>query len=386
MRLPDSRCRLFPVNSHNISTGWPTRRCGLTAKNRFRCWLCSVAFIAAGCALPTGGGFGGGQLGTFESAAARAKFSKASKDVKAPSKLHSAYAKWQEQVGQLVEARKSYELVLGHDPKSVDAILGLARLDHLAGRHNEAEQRLHKALKLKPNDPHVLDAAGQFYAAQERWKEAVEVLRQAMMAAPEVSSYRYHLAVALACSGDVEGSMPHFMKTVGNAEAHYNVGYILYEQGKLKAAEQQLSQALLKRPDLNVAQVMLNEVHREQKQQMLASNTPDTVPQVENPLEKSFGSNLSIDAHSWPMQQASRQTTRVASGAQKPTVWQAGPNTASGPTACTPTGFSPTVFSPTGSGSHWANQRPVTNLGQVGSVTEEQREQWKNQAGSAGCR
>jgi len=357
----------------------------LTAKDGFRCWLCSVAFIAAGCALPTDGGFGGGRLSTFEFATARAKFSKASKEVKDPSKLHSAYAKWQEQVGQLVEARKSYELVLGHDPKSVDAILGLARLDHLAGRHNEAEQRLHKALKLKPNDPHVLDTVGQFYTAQERWKDAVAVLRQAMMAAPEVSSYRYHLAVAMARSSDVEGSMPHFVKTVGNAEAHYNVGYILYEQGKLKAAEQQLSQAILKRPDLNVAQVMLDEVHREQEQQMLASNSPDTVPQVEKPLEKSFGSNLSIDAHSWPMQQVSSQTTRVASGAQKPTVWQTGPNTASSPTACTPTVFSATVASPTGTGSRWANQQPVTNPGQVGSVTAEQREQWKNQVGSAVC-
>ena len=75
-------------------------------------------------------------MGTFWSGLspdpARARWSRATKELENPVKLHLSYARWQEEIGQLVEARNSYELVLGAEPKSVDAILGLARLDHLA--------------------------------------------------------------------------------------------------------------------------------------------------------------------------------------------------------------------------------------------------------------
>ena len=71
------------------------------------------------------------------------------------------------------------------------------------------------------DDPKVLDAVGQYYASQSRWDEAIEILTSAMRKAPEETTYRFHLAVALARSGDVDQAMPHFAKTVGDAEAHY---------------------------------------------------------------------------------------------------------------------------------------------------------------------
>ena len=57
---------------------------------------------------------------------------KAQRQLKDPEALHLAYGKFQEQVGQSSEARKSYEAALRDDPQSVDAVLGLARLDQLA--------------------------------------------------------------------------------------------------------------------------------------------------------------------------------------------------------------------------------------------------------------
>jgi Tfp pilus assembly protein PilF len=195
--------------------------------------------------------------------------------LKNPGKLHLAYARWQEQLGNIVEARESYELALGDDPKSIDAVLGLARLDQLNGRTAEAEQRYLKVLKLKPNDPNVLDAVGQFYASQERWNEAIGMLKQAMLIAPQATTYRYDLAVVLARSGRITESLPHFSRTVGDAEAHYNIGYILYEQGDLGSAERQFQQALLARPNLAEAQRMYDVVRRDQAQrQMFADNRP----------------------------------------------------------------------------------------------------------------
>jgi Flp pilus assembly protein TadD len=196
-------------------------------------------------------------------------------EVQNPGKLYLSYAHLQESVGNLIAAREAYEQALGNDPKSAEAILGLARLDQLNGRTYEAEQRYLKALKLKPKDPHVLDAVGQFYASQERWDKAIELLSEAMRVAPEASGHRFNLAVALTRAGRIDEAMPHFSRTVGNAEAHYNVGYILYQQNDFAGAERHLVQAVVARPGLTQAQQMLDEVrHNRDGQLMFAGGQP----------------------------------------------------------------------------------------------------------------
>jgi hypothetical protein len=55
------------------------------------------------------------------------------------------------------------------------------------------------------------------------------------------------------------------VKSVGEAEAHYNLGVILYEDGKLEASELQLVQALRLNPSLDLAQQQLEDVRLELK-------------------------------------------------------------------------------------------------------------------------
>lgn len=177
-----------------------------------------------------------------------------------PVRMHLAHAQAAEKGGALSQARRSYEYVLDEDPRSVDAILGLARINQMSGMPRQAEYGFKRALALKPQNSHVLHSLGQFYAAEERWSEAIEALNAAALAAPGNARYRYHLGVALARAGDLNGAFQQFERTVGRAEAHYNIGYILQEQGRLAQAQQQYQQALALRPDLENAQRMLDEV------------------------------------------------------------------------------------------------------------------------------
>ncbi|MCH7687965.1 MAG: tetratricopeptide repeat protein [Planctomycetes bacterium] len=205
------------------------------------------------------------------------RIAKASKNLKDPHRLHLTHAQLQERQGNLDSARTSYEIALSHNSKSVDAVLGLARLDQLAGRMDKAEKGYLKALKIQPNNPQAFDAAGQFYASQDQWDKSVEMLKSAMMAAPDEATYRYHLAVALASSGKINEAMPHFVKTIGEAEAHYNVGYILHEKGDLAGAKRQLTQAVLKKPELTVAQQLLDELNNDQNDQIMITSTPASI-------------------------------------------------------------------------------------------------------------
>jgi tetratricopeptide (TPR) repeat protein len=182
--------------------------------------------------------------------------------IKNPANLHVHYARWQEQLGKMSEAQSSYEQALSDNPKSVDAILGLARLDHLAGREMAAEHGFKKALRLKPNDPHTLDTIGQFYVSQKQWPQAIEMLTAAMDANPKETAYQYHLGVALARSGDINGAFPHLENTVGKSAAHYNIGYVLMEENQYPLAHDHLKQAIALNPELVAAQTMIEVINK----------------------------------------------------------------------------------------------------------------------------
>jgi tetratricopeptide (TPR) repeat protein len=206
------------------------------------------------------------------------------KNLKDPTTLDLAYAKWQEQLGNMTEARERYQRVLHDEPQSIEALLGLARMDQLAGRLMEAEQGFRKALKNSPNDPLVLDALGQFYAAQEKWPQAIDVLKQGLQAAPNDDTLRFHLAVATARSGDIATAKPLFVNSVGEAEAEYNLGLILHDQGKLELAEQHFIQAVIKKPTLEQAQVWVNEICIEKEtKNLLAGTSRQSRPEMTAP-------------------------------------------------------------------------------------------------------
>lgn len=192
---------------------------------------------------------------------------------KHPEVVHLAYGQWQEQMGQQAEARESYLKVLAKQPKNVEAMLGMARLDQAAGLYTDAEERLNKARKLAPKDPRVLANFGNFYSAQSQWDKAIEMQQAAVKQAPEDQRYQYLLGVALARSGQVDAAYPHFVRAVGDAQAHYNIGYILYEQGDRAGALQKMEQALTLRPDLEIAQQMVDRIQQRGDNTVLASAT-----------------------------------------------------------------------------------------------------------------
>jgi tetratricopeptide (TPR) repeat protein len=184
--------------------------------------------------------------------------------LKNPSQLSLVYAQYMEKSGNLEEAQTHYGRVLEEKPESVDAIVGLARVHQLSGRSDEAEQAFHKALRIDPQSPAALHGMGQFYASKSRWHEAAELLNKAVAAAPGERSVRYDLAVALVHTDNVDAALPHFIRTVGDAEAHYNIGLILHQEGRRAESAEHFRLALAKKPDLQQAKYWLDMVRREE--------------------------------------------------------------------------------------------------------------------------
>ena len=181
-------------------------------------------------------------------------------ELQEPEKLKIAYARWMEDMKQHGEAQKKYQEVLQVEPDNFEAILGLARIDLEYDNFGDAEQKLKRAVKVAPDSHEVQYTLGEYYVSQRNWQAAIEPLTEAMLKAPNHQAYRFQLAVALVHVGDVGSAMPHFIQTVGDAEAHFNVAMILKDRGDFSDAEKHLRLAIAKNPEFDQAKHWLNQL------------------------------------------------------------------------------------------------------------------------------
>ncbi|WP_437203223.1 tetratricopeptide repeat protein [Planctomicrobium sp. SH664] len=219
---------------------------------------CVLSFTAAGCISisPEGATFSFRNLN--KSKVEQASFSREAEEMlpepKHPEKLKLAYARLMEESGKYPEARTHYLSALEDDSRNVEALIGAARMEMQLGGAANAEKHLKKAIKAAPDNAEAQFTLGMFYASQQKWEESISPLTKAMLASPNETRYRYQLAVSLVHKGDVDAALPHFIRTIGDAEAHYNVGLILQEEGRLDDAERHFLIAVNKKPELTQAQ------------------------------------------------------------------------------------------------------------------------------------
>jgi tetratricopeptide (TPR) repeat protein len=78
----------------------------------------------------------------------------------------------------------------------------------------DAERSFSKCLRLYPNDSEVLQQFGLFMAANERHKEAVELLERALVLRPTNPTTRYNFGRVRLMGGDLAGARADFLETI----------------------------------------------------------------------------------------------------------------------------------------------------------------------------
>ncbi|HEX7371002.1 MAG TPA: XrtA/PEP-CTERM system TPR-repeat protein PrsT [Rhodanobacteraceae bacterium] len=119
---------------------------------------------------------------------------------------------------QDTQAAGEYEKVLKAYPSNVDALNNLAWI-YTQQHDPKALAMAERAYKLAPKSPGVMDTYGWALIQANQPKVALPILTQAAKAAPKVPAIQYHLAVALARTGDKEGArttLAALQKTGGN--------------------------------------------------------------------------------------------------------------------------------------------------------------------------
>ncbi|MCA9011962.1 MAG: tetratricopeptide repeat protein [Planctomycetaceae bacterium] len=173
---------------------------------------------------------------------------------KDPERTLLAWARWQEDVGEFGEARRKYRELLVAYPDNIEAQLGLARIELSCGRVQQAEEILTKLAKERPENTPVRLELGRLYTQQEDWPKAISAFEDASAIDPENQVCRYELGVAFARSHRFDQALSHLTYAVGGSAAHYNIGYILHEQGNDTEAVEWFQNALQSHPDPQTAE------------------------------------------------------------------------------------------------------------------------------------
>ncbi|MCP4175907.1 MAG: tetratricopeptide repeat protein [Fuerstiella sp.] len=164
------------------------------------------------------------------------------------------FARWREDLGDYQEAKEHYREILTDNPDSLEARMGIARIEFAIGRVAEAQAILAATARKHPDSPEVWMETGRIHSNQEEWEQAIQSLEKAVAIAPPsdpalFKATRYELGLALARNGQTEEARPHLTAAVGSAAALFNIGFVLHEQGHNQDASTWFQRALDSHPD-----------------------------------------------------------------------------------------------------------------------------------------
>ncbi len=135
-------------------------------------------------------------------------------DATAALTLASAY----ERLNRKDEARGQYEALLKSSPDVVVALNNLS-LIYLDAKDARAVGLAERAYELAPGDPDVTDTLGWILVETGTVERGMQLLRSAVKARPDDSSFQYHLAVGLARSGALDDAAATVKKLLASPAA-----------------------------------------------------------------------------------------------------------------------------------------------------------------------
>ncbi len=172
--------------------------------------------------------------------------------------LHFQAAQVYESQQNITGAITHFQKALAISPRDPKILVAFGRLYDRRGELRTAEGLYQQALQIDPNDCAALNALGICYAKQGNLDAALAHLARASQLQPQNTRYKNNMANVLADAGRIDEAYASLVSVHGEAGAHYNLGYLLLQQGKRDEARRELQLALQANPYLEQAHKVLN--------------------------------------------------------------------------------------------------------------------------------
>jgi len=126
--------------------------------------------------------------------------------------------------------------------------LNLAKVLGWAGKIEEAEVPLRRAVEVLPDNPEVHLNLGIVLQKQGRWAEAAQELEKVVELQPELAEAHFNLGIVYGARGSLDSAIQALQRAIElrseYAEAFFNLGVVYRRQGNLEAAVDALQTAL----------------------------------------------------------------------------------------------------------------------------------------------
>jgi Flp pilus assembly protein TadD len=218
------------------------------------------------------------------------------KPKKKSPELYVAMGLAQERGSKTAEAEKMYKKALEIAPNDAAALLAYGHLLDRRGELAEATKQYKKCCKAHPDNAAAFNDLGLCLHRQGQLPESATALREAVRLQPERKLYTNNLATVLVEQGRRDEAFKVLASAHGTAAAHYNVGYLLQQQGDKRSALEQFQMAVNTDPSMTAAQEWVNKLS--------ASGTPMVAKATRQPASYALDSpEIEMPSQSTPADQ-----------------------------------------------------------------------------------
>jgi Tfp pilus assembly protein PilF len=166
-------------------------------------------------------------------------------------------AQLHERSGNHAAAAEQYQRALKTDPNHLEALLGHARMNDRLGRFQQALPLYEEAVRKHPSSATAHNDLALCQTRQGNSAAAVATLTKAVNLQPKHPLYRNNLATVLVKLGRDQEAFGHLAAVHPPAVAHYNMGFLSRQAGKVDVARQHFAQAVQIDPSLAQAKLHL---------------------------------------------------------------------------------------------------------------------------------
>ncbi len=147
-----------------------------------------------------------------------------------------------ERENDLAGAREIYQRLIVSNPERYEAYHRLAVVADKQKRYREAVALYTQAIRLNP-DPEIFNCLGYSYYLQGKLDKAESALLKAVSMQPANARFRINLGLAYGQQGRFDEAMDQFRRGGSEADAYYNMAFVLASRDEIDAAKNCLALA-----------------------------------------------------------------------------------------------------------------------------------------------
>ncbi|WP_339735397.1 tetratricopeptide repeat protein [uncultured Gimesia sp.] len=193
-------------------------------------------------------------------------------------------ARTAEDKGQFTDAERTYRVMLQRNPQNATVLNRMGIVCSKTGKHDKATKYLMEAVKVQPNNAKYLTDLGYALYLQNDLPAAEIALEESIKRDPSSKRSFNNMSLVLGHQGRMDEAYQVARTVMSADEAHANIGYICLQKGMLDDAAKHYNRALEMNPDLDSIKEAIVQVAALQKQQMERNQPQPEVKLAQTPV------------------------------------------------------------------------------------------------------